>query len=423
MTGYAEKSATPMRLIQIASALASLAVMPAAQAIKIELRYDYDTAGFFTTHPEAKVALRKVADYYEDLFHDSLLAINGATFGAGNTWQADFFHPGTGAYIGIPNLVVPADTLIVFAGGRNLGGAAGQGGPGGFSQLTGFSQVWINTVVGRGQAGALTNPRTDFGPWGGSISFNTTQAWSFSTTTPEDELVPFIGIALHEIGHLLGIGTSQSWNAKIIGGTFTGTHAVQSHGGPVPIDPGGGHWRDDGQCTFPDGYDPAEPDNVLSKAFGSFGTPHGLAQIALMDPSSCSVGPFLKVLTDLDLAGLRDIGWQLDPPLRLTSSTLKPSASPFQFSWPSTSGFTYRLQRGTNLGSDWTTLSTQNGNGLTLNFSTPAPASAPRAFYRLITLPPPPSAVAVFPTVRLGPTEQAAVIVEGCRCGAASHTK
>ncbi len=419
---YATEVIIQMKRLSFATVLASLAMLPAAHAIKIELRYDYDTAGFFTTHPQAKIALRKVADYYETLFHDSLLPINGATYGAGNTWKADFFHPGTGVYVGIPNLVVPADTLIVFAGGRNLGGSAGQGGPGGFSQLTGNTQAWINTVVARGQPGALATPKTDFGPWGGSVTFNTTETWSFSTTTPEDDLVPFTAIALHEFGHLLGIGTAQSWTAKISGGVFTGAHSGQSHGGPVPIQSGGGHWRDDGQCTFPDGYDPDEPNNVLNKAYGSFGTPHGLNQIALMDPSSCSVGPFLKVMTDLDLAGLRDIGWQLDPPLYLTSSTLKPSAGPFQFSWPSSTGFTYRLQRGTNLSTDWTTLSTQTGNGLTLQHTSPVLASAPRVFYRLTTVPPPPAAFAAFPPAAPVPTEQPAVIIGDCRCRAASHT-
>ena len=61
---YATEVIIQMKRLSFATVLASLAMLPAAQAIKIELRYDYDTAGFFTTHPQAKIALRKVADFY-----------------------------------------------------------------------------------------------------------------------------------------------------------------------------------------------------------------------------------------------------------------------------------------------------------------------------------------------------------------------
>src|SRR5688572_19088991 len=93
-----------------------LACAAPAHAIKIELRYDYDTNGFFN-QPGSKEALRKVADYFESLIHDSLLSINAATDGGGS-WTAKPRDPSTGLEISIPNLVVPADTIIVFVGGR-----------------------------------------------------------------------------------------------------------------------------------------------------------------------------------------------------------------------------------------------------------------------------------------------------------------
>ena len=89
-------------------------------AIKIQLDYTYDTNGFFN-QAGAKEALRAVADFYEPLLTDSLSRIDTAQWPAGNTWSAVFTHPGTGAQQDIANLVVPADTLIVYAGGRALG--------------------------------------------------------------------------------------------------------------------------------------------------------------------------------------------------------------------------------------------------------------------------------------------------------------
>jgi hypothetical protein len=353
-----------------------------AHAVKIELRYDYDTNGFFN-QPGSKEALRKVADYFETLIHDPLQSINPATDGGGS-WSAIPAHPATGADLTIPNLVVPADTIIVFAGGRVIPGSTiGQGGFGGYSWSG--TQAWGNRVEARGQAGALATPATDFGPWGGSITCDTGETWNFSTDFPQAGGFPFISVALHEMGHLLGIGTCASWNAKISGGFFTGPYAVQSFGSNVPL-AGTGHWQSDGVCQGPDGHDPTNSLNVLSEAFGSFNAAHGYAQIALMDPSLCNAGAFFKVFTDLDIAALRDIGWTVDPPARWITAQYSPS-SPFSFSWPSTTGFTYRVQTATNPGGTWTTLNTQAGSGLIQSHTAASPGGT-RAFFRLNTNPP-----------------------------------
>jgi hypothetical protein len=360
-----------------------LACSAPAYAIKIEIRYDYDTNGFFN-QPGSKEALRKAADLFETLIHDSLLSINPATDGGG-TWIAKPKHPSTGVVIDIPNLVVPADTIIVFAGSRELGGPIGNGGFGGFS--SNGDAAWHARVRARGQVGALatTIPKTDFAPWGGHITFESGVDWNFSTDFPESEGFPFISIALHEFGHLFGIGTCDSWNAKISEGEFTGPFSVQAFGGNVPL-AGTGHWRNDAECTGPDGHDPDNPLNILSKAFGSFNAAHGYSQIALMDPSLCNAGPFFKVFTDLDIAALRDIGWEIDPPARWITAVYSPT-EPFSFSWPSTTGFTYRVQTTTTPGGAWSTLNTQPGTGSIQSYTAPAPGGT-RTFFRLNTNPP-----------------------------------
>ncbi len=382
-----------------------------ASAIKIDLRYDYDTNGFFN-QPGAKEAMRQVADYYEVLIHDSLAEINPSQHTSAS-WTATFEHPATGsANFPVANMVVPANTLIIFAGGRSLGTPAGRGGPGGWG-WSGF-QNWGDLVASRGQSGALSSPVTDFGPWGGAISFNTTHTWNF-TASPVSNKTPFFPIALHEMGHLLGMGIADSWLAKISGGNFTGAYATASFGGNVPVS--GSHWLNDGNCVLPDGHDPLDPDNVLSKVFGAFNSPHGYAQIALMDPSSCSAGPFLKVMTDLDLAGLRDIGWQVEPPTEWLNATVQPPTSPFQFSWPSSTGYTYRVQKSTTLaGGSWSTLATFNGNGSVQQYSTPAPADR-AAFYRLNTNPPTGDGIAVEPPANPAPSSRAPGIADDCHCG------
>lgn len=394
------------------SALALLLSAAPSHAIEIELRYDYDTLGFFNA-PGSREALRAAADYFETILHDSLLAIDPAAW-PGATWNARFFHPATGNTTEISGLVVPANTIIVFAGGRNLGTTAGQGGPG-FYSASGW-QAWFDHLASRGQVGALATPKTDFGPWGGSVTFNTTFTWNFSTTGPVSGQTPFMSIALHELGHLLGIGTAPSWNAKVSGTTFTGAHAALAYGANVPLQSGGGHWRDDGFCVAPNGHKASNANNVLSKAFGQFGAPHGFTQQVLMDPSSCSAGSYMKVMTDVDIAGLRDIGWQMEPPVRWITAQVNPSAATFSFSWPSSSGFTYRVQRGTDLqAANWTTLSTQTGNGTIQLFSTPNP-NLGRVFYRLTTNPPLPAAMVMEPPTEPAPANIEPVMVTDCRC-------
>ena len=114
------------------------------------------------------------------MIQDSLAPIDPDIYsGSENTWTAWASHPGTGVYINLVDLIVPADTLIVFVGGRDLGGAIGLGGPGGIARGSG-SSAWVDAVLGRGQAGALLTPKTDFAPWGGTITFNSQSNWHFS---------------------------------------------------------------------------------------------------------------------------------------------------------------------------------------------------------------------------------------------------
>lgn len=364
--------------------LPGLLLAAPAAALTIDVRYDYDSNGFFD-QPGAREALQSAADFLGEMLHDSLDSLIQP--GGANTWSATFNHPGTGAPVERPGwmLRIPADTVVVFVGARNLGGGTlGVGGPGGF-RVNYADPSWYRRVQTRGEVGALLNPARDFGPWGGSISFDLDRDWHFRTDgRPTGSRSDFVSIALHELLHVLGFGTSDSFDARVFAGAFRGADAMAAWGGPVPLNPGASHWRDDGSCRFPLGFDPDGADNVLSTTFGSFGRAHGLDQIALMDPVSCLIGSqrFLQVATDLDLAALRDIGWEVIPAPRLESETLSPAGS--DFSWPTITGIDYRLEQSTSLG-DWTAIAgPQAGDGSVRSLigHVPSPPSA-ATFFRL----------------------------------------
>lgn len=399
------------------TAIPALLLANPAQALKIDLRYDYDTQGFFN-QPGAKEAMRKVADTYEALIHDSLSAIDPAAF-PGSSWSAKFTHPGNGTQITVPGLVVPADTIIVFAGGRSLGGPAGIGGQGGFN-ASGV-QEWGNLLNSRGEPGALASPKTDFGPWGGAITFDPGLAWNFSTTASAQGKLPFVSIALHEIGHVLGIGGAGSWQAKIVVhedfAEFTGSHSAQANGGNVLLYDGS-HWSGYDFCVPAEDIDPDDSTFTLSKTYGSFGTTHGQQQLALMEPIICSEEVSLKVLTDLDIAALRDIGWEVEQPAKWLTATYDPATSPFSFSWPSLTGFSYRVESSSTLTGAWSPLTTRAGDGSIQQFTTPAPGTE-KIFYRLSIEAP--AAGATLKQLSSAPVSfsQDEVIAEGCQCSPA----
>ncbi len=258
------------------------AVTSAQANIDIVFDYSYDT-GFFNSNPARKSLLEAAALSFESRLTDSLTAISS---GGGNSFNAQFFDPtNPAATITLNGFSVAASEVRVFVGASGLGGALGVGGPGGFgaSGTLGF----LDNASSRGQAGALgpAASRTDFGPWGGSIGFDSGTSWYFDTDPATVE--PFAGsfdfysVAVHELGHVLGIGTQASWNNRISGMTFNGTAA-----GVQTLSPDLAHW-----------------------AVGTMSFAGVNAQEAAMSPSIDTNER--KYFTTLDFAGMTDIGWQV----------------------------------------------------------------------------------------------------------------
>ena len=341
--------------------LAFIALTQQVSAITIKIDYTYDTSNFFNTSAK-KSAIEAVAKFYGDLIKDNLLRIDATQFPSAS-WTANPVHPATGNSLSIANLVVPEDTMIVYVGARILAGSTlGIGGPGGWG-ASGF-QPWFDRIEGRGSAGALAAVQTDHSPWGGSIAFDADSTWNFSLSQNQSGF-EFIGVALHEMGHVLGIGTADSWTNKISGAVFSGVASTRSNGSAPPIQSGGGHF---GGST------------LVSDVFGSFGRTHGTSRPVLMLASSTDNGTNFDVASDLDLAGLIDCGWEISPPLDLTATSLKPSAA--AFTWKSSSFLDYKVERGSNLQTFPAGSAIIAGNGTIQSWTDPA-APAANTFYRL----------------------------------------
>ena len=246
-------------------------------SVAFQFDYSMDSSGFFN-NPQARATLELAGQLLSSRLNDSLAAIAP---GGGNHWAAGVTSPSSGGTAVLSDLYVPADTLLVYAGGHDYGGAQlGAGGPG-TSSAVGASD-WRNTVAARGQAGALSNPPTDYGPWGGSVTFDTATDWHFggSAAGLGANQYDFLSVAVHELGHVLGIALAPSWNALVWGGAFHGPAATAAYGSPPPVSPTG--W--------------------------AAGVSSGGAQAAMnvyLSPGQ------RKLFTPLDWAGLQDVGWQV----------------------------------------------------------------------------------------------------------------
>lgn len=265
--------------------------------LSLHLDYRYDSSGFFDT-PERRATLEAAANEYSSRMIDLLSAV--APSGT-NAWNALVVRPDTGTMELLPNLVVQANTLTIFVGARSLGrDVLGNTAIGGLAARG--STEWMELVRYRGQSGS---PFHDFGPWGGSIAFDGSPEtqWYFDPDPFSlGDLPPraddFFSVAVHELGHLLGVGTAAPWHLQI-GDGFMGKHSVLAFGGPVPIDAGQAHWAD----------------GTMSMVFGT-----ELPQEAALAPD-LPLGS-RKFLTDLDVAGLRDVGWNVVPEPSVASLTI-----------------------------------------------------------------------------------------------------
>ena len=313
--------------------LSTIATLPLS-AINITIDYSYTTDSFFDNSPNgilAKSAVNAAALDISNAITSHLGAINtynfngssdGGTTTTSFTATLEFNNPDTGIATPFTDALA-ADQFIIFAGARPLGGATlGQGGPGatGYSGGGGggFESEWIATVadaetkfnntMNRGTAvlassfsgnstlGSTTaNYALNLAPTIGNLWFDNdgSGTWHYnhltSVNSGESDLY---SVALHEILHSLGFGISDSWKSFRSGTDWSGAEAIAENGGSGTglVESGSGH---------------------ISTGTMSTRITDGSAQEAAMDPSILT--GTRKSLTELDLAFLRDLGYETVP--------------------------------------------------------------------------------------------------------------
>lgn len=349
---------------RFASLALLLSSAPATHALTIELDYSHDTrvvdgtTGFFNANPVAKAALEAAALDLGRSITSHLGAIQltdaqtvGATVG-GTTVNFDpkwtFTDPTVGGTVTLNGLNLVADTFRIYVGSQLLTGSTlGQGGHGGFGYSASGSfggntadyipainaaSSALNTLAGRGAAATIGTLGTStftvggtpyagtvnkwYGPTLGQLWFDAdtnndgstdsaaqlASQWHFDhTTVVTAGKSDFYSVALHEMIHALGLGSSASWTAQV--GTdgngngqkdWLGAEAIALKGtGTDLVDAGGAH--------IAEGITGTRITSITTALISD-----GI-QEAAMDPSILT--GTRKGLTDIDQAFMRDVGY------------------------------------------------------------------------------------------------------------------
>lgn len=306
------------------------------QNFNIIIDYSLDTNNFFNTQAK-RDALQAAADRWSNIITSPLTAVGpgGTGTGTGAGWRVGFNHPGTGASWqlstaansasdpifgaggGIANQYgfggLAANQWILFAGGRSLGGPAGIGGTGTGTNFT----TTFDDLQGPMHRGVISNTPAntvnDIPAWGGAISFETSINWHFGINTAAPvSTTDFYSIALHEIGHALGLSVSfNQWTNLQSSATFLGPKAIaalnQDNGSNVSflnqVSATDRHWAD----------------GVYDSRIFALGNPNlagtvgsGVLQDLLMEPTANFTGSLRRFeVTNVDVGALQDLGWSI----------------------------------------------------------------------------------------------------------------
>ena len=192
---------------------------------------------------------------------------------AETSWEHAIDNPGGGGKTTVGGVPLAANEIIIYVGGKELGRdasgreVAGFGGP--FIPSV-KSNLNLNSLTpdqlariqdyqlllrSRGEHSSLSGSRTEFGIFGGTITFDTSTNWHFGGAAGLDaDEQSFVSIAAHELIHVFGFGadyfTGQPaaarfetpWHAYANGNQFRGPAATAAYDGSGSPPISSNHW-------------------------------------------------------------------------------------------------------------------------------------------------------------------------------------
>jgi hypothetical protein len=260
------------------------AVLTAQGQVFFSFDYSLDTNGFFSGENSYRqntlnAAAQRLGSF---LTNQTLSAVPGGPEGN----ALSIVNPSSDGTVitQLNNVSVTQNEIRIYVGSYAFGsGVLAQAGPG-----LGFSYE-ANTEP-------FTNRGTSFEPpMIGSMAFNSSlfsgsvywdqDVSNYEDPNPEGFDFDAYTFIQHELLHVLGYGTNSRWSGLIENNNFTGAHSVADYGGLVPVSGDDAHWQG----------------TVVSTNL------YGQSQVTMMSP-------FLfnderKEMTSLDVAGLKDLGW------------------------------------------------------------------------------------------------------------------
>lgn len=190
----------------------------------IKLDYRFDTNGFFND-PAKRTALEGAARAWETYIQDDFPNAPAGT-------QITLANPASGRRTNL-TLDAEVDDLVIFVGARPLEG----------DTLAMTGEVRLNYFPNSSLANR--NFGSFLAPVAATMVFDSNFNWFFDSTPNTTNDIPsrqidFFSVALHEIGHALGLTYANE--SLIYNGYFNGARATALNGGnPIPLDDTEGH--------------------------------------------------------------------------------------------------------------------------------------------------------------------------------------